>query len=532
MSHAAPPPPPPQGPPGEVWTIHAQEPPQPPRRSKAPAVIAASVAGALVIAGGGFAFVQADPLHLFGPGTQPAAALPATSVGYAAVDLDPSASQKVDAIRFLNTFPEFRDLADLDAERDDIRKELLNDLLEQADCPGVTYAETIEPWLGNRIGLAAVPGSGPEPDAVVAVEVTDEDEAQAGLGELNDCGTDERIGFTVNDGFALLAETEDIAQAAADSAADASLADDEDFKADMDALGEQGIATGWLDVAGLTDLMAQDADLDPAQTEMLQDVGQRMAATVRFDSDAVEMASVVGFDGIDLPSVDVAHNQIVDLPDSTLFALSASGGSEIFTEGWDQLQEQIDGDELQRSWQQLEDATGLKVPDDLATLLGDNLMFAVGADGLTPQAVMSGDLGSVDAGLRFTGDAAKLQDLYDRAVTYLEQTFGVQLPVSPVEVDDGLVLATNDDYAGELADLDGSLGESDDFGSVVDDAETQSVVGYLDFDALEPMLEQQMGASPGGEKMLENLRPLRAFGFTAQTEGDYQSATFRMSVED
>ena len=473
MSHAAPPPPPqgpdgptgpgsppedvvgfgaqpPSGPGDSVWTIHAEEPPQP-KRNKTPIVVGIVAATALVVGGGGFALVQANPFNLFGSGDQPAEALPANSIAYAAVDLDPSAAQKVDAIRFLNTFPQFKDLADLDAERDDIRKELLADALDGADCPGVSYAKTIEPWLGNKIGIAAVPSDGgePDPDPVIAVEVTDEDAAADGLAELNDCGAaGEQIGFVINDGYALLAETKAIAEGAADDAASGTLADDDEFKADMDALGEQGIATGWMDVGGFLEEFAADAALDPAQADVLADTGQRMAATVRFDSDAVELATVAGFDGIDLPEADAGSNEIVDLPESTAFALSVSGGSEYLAAGWDQM---LDA-EQRRCAGEVAGSTsrtrpGSSVPDDLETLLGDNLLFAVGSEGLSVGAVQSGDLGSVDAGLRFTGDPAALQDLYGRAVSTLEETFGIQMPVTPVEFDDGLVLATNDDYA-------------------------------------------------------------------------------------
>ena len=67
---------------------------------------------------------------------------------------------------------------------------------------------------------------------------------------------------------------------------------------------------------------------------------------------------------------------------------------------------------------------------------------------------------------------------------------------------------------------------------MVDDAESQVTVGYLDIDALEPAIEESFGASAGGIEAMDNIRPLRAFGFSATLEGEYQSATFRLSVDD
>ena len=63
-----------------------------------------------------------------------------------------------------------------------------------------------------------------------------------------------------------------------------------------------------------------------------------------------------------------------------------------------------------------ENETGFSIPADVQTLLGDNLLIALSSDGLTTDAIEAGDFEQTSAGVRFTGDAAKLQDLYDRIV--------------------------------------------------------------------------------------------------------------------
>src|SRR3954447_24351467 len=116
-------------------------------RGRAPvAAVAIGTALALVVGGGAFAFYRIDPMHLFRAGPQAAEAVPADALAYAAVDLDPSAEQKINALRFLDHFPGFKDVADIKDERDDIRKTILTDAVASLDCDGVSYDATIEPW--------------------------------------------------------------------------------------------------------------------------------------------------------------------------------------------------------------------------------------------------------------------------------------------------------------------------------------------------------------------------------------------------
>ena len=122
----------------------------------------------------------------------------------------------------------------------------------------------------------------------------------------------------------LLAETQAQADAFARSADEHSLADDADFKADMDSLGDLGVATMWVDVAGAVDSYADQVP-QGSGLEGLTSAAGRVAATFRFASDHVEVAtSVFG----DTAAVDHEDNPIVDLPDSTVFALSVSSGDQ------------------------------------------------------------------------------------------------------------------------------------------------------------------------------------------------------------
>src|SRR4029079_16412567 len=107
--------------------------------------------------------------NFFSTGPQPAEALPATTLGYASIDLDPSGSQKIEALRTLNKFPAFKDEYGLDAD-DDIRRKIFEEI-ELPDSCQLSYDEDIEPWLGERMAVAAVDLGEKEPEVVGVIQV-------------------------------------------------------------------------------------------------------------------------------------------------------------------------------------------------------------------------------------------------------------------------------------------------------------------------------------------------------------------------
>ena len=64
-------------------------------------------------------------------GPQPAEALPADTLGYVSIDLDPSGGQKIEALRTLNKFPAFEDEVGIDTD-DDIRKAIFDKIQDEA----------------------------------------------------------------------------------------------------------------------------------------------------------------------------------------------------------------------------------------------------------------------------------------------------------------------------------------------------------------------------------------------------------------
>lgn len=522
----------------------AMEEPPGPGRSHAGKIVAIGAALALVVGGGAFAFVQADPLNLFTPGPQAAEAIPDTALGYFGVDLDPSATQKVEALRFLRHFPDFEDISGIKDEQSDVREAIFDEAIQGSDCD-LTFDDDIDPWLGYKFGFAVMPSSdgGTEPEVLVAAEIKDEDEAVDGLDALTKCdaAAPEGPGYAFSGDYVLLAETQELADGYADAVGDRALADDGDFKADMDELGDVGVATAWADVEGIVNEFPDEAGADELPVtgvpdlDMITSTYQRVAATFRFESDHVELVTKVFGD---TSEVDHGDNEVTGLPDSTVFAISEAGGGSRLAAAWDDLKQAMEsgGTDVDQELSQFEEETGLSIPADIETLLGDNLMVSLDAEGLTSDVLneigSSGDLSALNLGIRFKGDDAKLDDLYDRITDLVQGAFPGQLPFEKVDYDDGFVLATNSDYGAELADLDGGLGDSDTFQSVVDDAAGQELVVYFDWDQVEDQVVEGMREAGSSESDIENAKVLRAFGLTSQTEGDYTTYTFQMSVND
>jgi uncharacterized protein DUF3352 len=551
--NAPPPPEPPFQPDPAHDTISLGDPPPAASRQRVPLAAAAiGTVMALVVGGGAYAFYRIDPMHLFRAGPQAAEAVPADALAYAGVDLDPAATQKIDALRFLNHFPGFQDVADVKDERDDIRKAILTDAIDSLGCDGVSYGDTIEPWLGDKFGFAAMPPvSGTDPEPLAAIEVKDRDAAKDGIDSLVTCARDsgaagDDFGYAFTGDYVLIASSQDLANRYAAEASHSSLADDGDFQADMDAVGDPGVASAWVDIAGLLDLVPKQpldgggfgGDLGaPGNEQGLIDLIKarysRAAVTLRFSSDHVDVVSAVHSDD----PLDIEHgdNEVVDLPDSTVFAMSMAGGGDAVAKSWDDSLEaaravdaQID-DQLQR----FEGHTGLDLPADLETLLGDNILVAVDRDGLSASALNTGGPGSINAGARFTGDKARIDALYDKITALMSDVAGERSPFSKADFDRGLAVASNEAYAQTLADLDGDLGDSQNFQSVIRDGADQDVVLFFNWDLVEDEIVDSMRQlGPGASDVVDNIRPLRAFGITADTQGDYTVSHLVVSVND
>lgn len=207
--------------------------PAPRRPRRRAAAVAGTVAVAAIVGGGAWAW------QLWAAqGPQPAEALPADTLAYVAVDLDPPGGQKVAAYQALKKIPALAKELGVGSE-DDLRKSLVESIAEDGGCD-LPWGE-VKDWAGDRGALAVVPVDGPQ--VVVALQVADPDEARSGLAKVADSCGDDEFGFAVGDGWAILAETEDVAKQVQADAQDADLAGHADFEELTGAAGDPGVVT-------------------------------------------------------------------------------------------------------------------------------------------------------------------------------------------------------------------------------------------------------------------------------------------------
>jgi hypothetical protein len=471
------------------------------KRGKVIPLIAA-LAMVLVVAGGGiFAYGKLKG------GDQPSAVLPGTAVAYARVDLNPSAGQKVAAIRFLLKFPSVKDKLGLTGEKDDLRQKLFEQIKKYAgnDLADVDYDKDIKPWLGERAGIATLPPADGKDDPVVvlAVQVKNEGEATKGLDKLM-ANEDKKPGRAFSNGYVLLGDDQATVDKAVATAKDNPLDKNAKFSSDMDKLGEQGFMSAWADMKGIASISGK---VDSAALGGIGDAS--MAAALRFDASYVELKGIAqGDKSIKVNSAD-AGDLITKLPDSTAGAVAVSGGENLVDTMWQQMDKASNGN-IKQLTEQITEETGLTLPDDLKSLLGKNLAVAIDKDSANGPKIAA----------RMETDPAKAEPVVEKLTTLLHERSSANIPIETAKDDDTLVLATDKDYAEQVL-KGGNLGESENFKQALPDTKGAVTVGYVDFEAassLSPRFSSD-----------KDLAALRSGGFVARSTGDGQ-AEFSLRV--
>ena len=136
--------------------------------------------GGLLLVGGGTAVAVT---MLGGGGAQPDSVLPGNAIAYVRMDIDPSAGQKIAAVRLLRKLPQVDDAL---AGGGDPRQKLFQTLQKDSpDLRSVDYDKDVKPWLGDRFGVAVLPSDqAGDVNVAVALQVKDEDKARAGITKL------------------------------------------------------------------------------------------------------------------------------------------------------------------------------------------------------------------------------------------------------------------------------------------------------------------------------------------------------------
>jgi Protein of unknown function (DUF3352) len=495
-------------------------------------------------------------LGFFQQGAQPAEALPSSTVGYISIDLDPAGGQKIDAFRTLNKFPAFKDEVGVNSV-DDIRRKVGESLLEDTHCIHLTYDHDIDPWLGERAAAAAVDVGGDKTDFVVVVQVKDEGKARDAFTTLNSCDTQEPpAGFVVHNGWAVLAQSQEVADEVSDATDHGTLADDATYQKWTKAVGDAGVVNAYASPAAGRVLAQQLSGLfegtlsgagesfTTSSTTTMTATGSGSAATgadpftkalssfkggaatLRFTGDGLEFAMAANGSAGQLSEVtgNDGGALVQRLPDDTAAAAGIS-----FPKGW--LDRQLDqmsdlfgsGMSQDDGMRELSRETGLAVPADIETLLGSGVSISVGKDIDLEAAENSDSLSGLPIGVTVKGDPAAIERVLDK----LRAKTGSDLAFLGSDSSGDLVaIGPTAAYRQHLLD-GGNLGDDDTFRGVVPDAGDASSVLFVNMDSLEPAITK---AAAGDQETLDNITPLRAMGMSTWNDGGTIKFSFKVTT--
>ncbi len=452
------------------------------------AAIAAAVAGGAGLAWAAFNGDTAD---------QAARHVPAGVVGLVQVDLDPSGQQKVEALRFLSKLP--------DGDRSGDLREILYSRLKDST-PGLPAWSEVSPWLGDRAGVAVL---AEQKAPVWVLQVTDEAKARATLERSAKPGS-----VRVAEGWATFSDSREHLEAVTAALAKGTLADDESYRRDVEALGDPGVITGWADVARLTTVAQQQA----LGTGLLgapfggADQAKRVALVGRFtggDAEVVIRAS--GAAGPAATTKGEAGAAVAALPADTVAAFGLSGGGDLVRKQWKALAERVGGgfdDALAQGSRQ----SGMRLPDDIATLLGQRFALALGPAGASGEPVV---------GLRATAEGPAVAGALERLLRFTDRS---GLPLVQQDTADGYVLATTREQAKAMG-VTGSLGASRDFTDAVPDATGAQQIAYVDLKRLESTY-----AADAPADVRRTLSAFRGFGMSSTATADGQQLRLRVTT--
>jgi hypothetical protein len=495
-------------------------------------------------------------LGFFQQGEQPAEALPSSTVAYVSLDLDPAGGQKIDAFRTLNKFPAFKDEVGVDSV-DELRHKIGEQLVGEADCPGLDYDRDIDPWLGDRMAVAAVElGGDPDPQVVAVLQVKNEGQARDGIKKLNACddsGEEPAVGF--HDGWAVFGQTQANVDAVLAATDKGTLADDATYQKWTQAVGEAGVVNAYAapeagralarQLGGLLsggmptlgaasvqsavpasyELTTADGSGDDPFTQALSSF-KGGAATLRFTSDGLEFAAAA--DGGTPQLAEVTGNTggtlVQRLPDDTAAAAGIT-----LPKGWldrqlDQMSSMFGGmgmtkDDVVR---ELSQETGLDVPADIETLLGSGISISVGHDFDFEAAENSADGSGLPIAATIKGDPDAIERVLDKV-----RARAGDLPFLDSDTQNGLVaVGPSADYRQQVLD-GGNLGDNGTFTSAVPDAHDASSLFYLNVDALEPSITK---AAAGDQETIDNVKPLQAAGLSSWNDDGVIRFSFKVST--
>jgi len=472
-------------------------------------VLATAVAATLVLMTG---VAYAGYSALKPSGHAPEEALPADTVAFAKVDLDPSASQKVAVYRLSRRFPQTH-VRSQGSVRDDLLAQVFKAAGETVD-----FRRDIKPWIGDRAAIGAVPGTdGPHP--MIAVQFHDKAKAKKGVEHLISLDTSDELFYAFSDvsDYVILSDQ----QSSADAAAHATrhLADDPSYRKAMSALHGDQIVSAWADLGKAFALLSKDQLQDNPlfKVKDLKVAGQYVMGA-HAENDAIELdvhelgvsTGVAAVDSLRLGE-GTGSDLVQTFPKDALVAASITGLGDQAAKIYDQVKPVITDAGGQDFLATVAQA-GLRLPADLKTVLGDEVAGYLTGTSDDPYVLLHVK----------TADAAAAKQVLQRLVAFIgRQTHDP----APADFLDRVYGTAPDGYVIGVPKLAGTggggLGSSSVFRNAVPDAHGAPVVVFVNIHQLISAFDLADGTGAVGK--------LDAFGLTEKVAGDDVSMRARLT---
>lgn len=476
-------------------------PPAVPKRPRGRQLAVAATLAVVVAAAGVGAYAYSV---LNGGGPQPESVLPSTAIGFAKIDLNPAANQKIALYQLSRHVPGLSKAVTSDSNlKDGALRQIL-----AAGKFGLDYDKDVKPWLGDRAGVAVMVDGG-QVYPVVALAVTDENKMKVGLARV-EAETGKTFGYARLQGYEIISDSQEHAASAVAAAKKAALSSNAAYQADVASLPGDQIAVEWAD-------MSRVASLQPAGGPSMFSAGMsgRMVLGVHATSSYLELAGSARGGAAQPPSP--AATIVPSLPASTAAALEITGLGQRATTVWSSLPVP-----LRTQFQGMVGPLGLRLPADLTALLGTDAAVSVGPatgkpDG--PPVALQVKTGQADRAISLVQTMISGFGAFGEEGRKPSGSSGVTV----AHMSGGYLVTSDPSYANSLSGGGQSLADTSLFTSAVPHATGAVAVGFVNFAQLigDPSLAQQRAV----------LVHLSALGFSVNPTSGGDTFDLRLLVK-
>lgn len=520
----------------------------------------------------------------FVTGAQPAEALPDSTIVYASVDLDPKGAQKVEAIKMLRKFPAIQDELKLDPDDNPIQRFFNEseacDGVDYADDVEPWLGSRAAVAMVDLDGEPQPVGVLQVKDADKAEAGVKTLQEKCGSPTTDEPSSDSEDGggaFVVSGDWLIAAETEEIADRVAQEGTDSPLSEDDSYTKWTDAAGDDGIITVYV-AKGAADFAEDgfeqlgstiptpstdfgsdtdsdfdsdfdsefdfdtdtDSDLDsefdfdtPSSepTELPEEIKDALkdfdgaAMKIRFEDAGLELETAVGVseEWRELVGEAVASDLVGSLPEDSIAAFGLR-----FEDGWvDRMAEQfasVAGEDMsvEEFYSDVEDETGLALPEDLETLLGEGIAVALGPD-IDSDAIANGGPEELPVAVKVKGDPDEIDEVLEKIRAQMDDDAEL---LTASEGDGVVAFGPHSEFRDEVA-KDGSLADNEVYDEIVGSDDAVAVF-FVNFNASDDWLVR---LAEDSDEAAENLEPLRAFGMSAWVEDDVNHGLLRLTTD-